>query len=76
MSRQIALGYQAPTVVVLEQRMHQLETRVAALADALRLLVRALEETPVPPPRTPHLTVAITQAHELLMSADHPAPGS
>jgi hypothetical protein len=75
MSRQIAWGYQQPSVVVLEQRMHQLETRVAALGDAVRLLVGALEDAPVPPPRAPHLAVAVRQAHELLMTADHPARG-
>ncbi|HUY44792.1 MAG TPA: hypothetical protein VMV92_03570 [Streptosporangiaceae bacterium] len=75
MSRQIAFGYQEPSIVALEERMHRLEMRVAALSDVLLLLVGVLADTPVPPPAEPQVAAAVRQANELLKPGGQPAAG-
>lgn len=44
--RQIGAGFQAPSMIVLEERMHRLEHMVAALTAAVTVLARALEDAP------------------------------
>jgi hypothetical protein len=44
--RQIGAGFQAPSMIVLEERMHRLEHMVAALTGAVTVLARALEDAP------------------------------
>jgi hypothetical protein len=44
MSRQITSGFGASSIPVLEERVRQLETRVALLTHAVQALTRRLEE--------------------------------
>jgi uncharacterized coiled-coil protein SlyX len=44
MTRQIAPGVGSPSLPVLEERILQLETRVALLAHAVQTLARELDE--------------------------------
>ena len=44
MSRQITSGFGASPIPVLEERVRQLETRVALLTHAVQALTRRLEE--------------------------------
>jgi len=41
MNQQDRLAARRPSVALLEERVHRLESRVTTLADALRLLARA-----------------------------------
>lgn len=72
MTRQIAMGYGAPSVSALEQRIQVLETRIAALTEAVRILTIGLEGTPFDRPGEDGATAAARRAHELLISTpDH-----
>jgi uncharacterized coiled-coil protein SlyX len=44
MSRQITSGFESSSIPALEERVRQLETRVALLTHAVRALTRKLEE--------------------------------
>lgn len=44
MVRQIGATFQEPSLIVLEERLRVLETRVAALTEAVRVLARGLAE--------------------------------
>jgi uncharacterized coiled-coil protein SlyX len=44
MSRQITSGFGTSTIPLLEERIRQLETRVALLTHAVQALTRKLEE--------------------------------
>jgi hypothetical protein len=44
--RQIGAGFQAPSMIVLEDRVHRLERMVAALTGAVTVLARAMEDAP------------------------------
>jgi hypothetical protein len=46
MTRQIALGYGAPSRADLENRIHALEVKVISLTKAVTLLAQALENGP------------------------------
>ncbi len=70
MSRQIGAHYQAPSMTGLEERVHRLESTVAALADALRVLARGLEDGPMSEPGNRTVVEAARQAHDLLLAAN------
>src|SRR5258708_39478440 len=50
MNREDGLAARRPSVALLEERVHRLESRVTTLADALRLLARGLEDGPMSEP--------------------------
>lgn len=62
-------------MTVLEERVHHLESKVAALTDALRVLTKALEGGPLAEPGEQRVPEAARTARELLLSA-HLAGGS
>jgi hypothetical protein len=74
MNQEDRLAARRPSVALLEERVHRLESRVTTLADALRLLARGLEDGPMSEPgdRTP--AEAARQAHDLLL-APETSPG-
>ena len=57
MTRQINFGFRAPSPALLEERILQLETKVALLTHAVQALTRELEERaePAPPPDPPRV---------------------
>lgn len=61
--------------VTLTERVRRLEVQVTALAEAVGVLARGLESSPVAEPRNRHAEEAARQAHELLLLAKSPAPG-
>lgn len=44
MTRQISIGFRAPSAALLEERILQLETKVALLTHAVQALTRELDE--------------------------------
>jgi hypothetical protein len=44
MTRQIDVGFRAPSAALLEERILQLETKVALLTHAVQALARELDE--------------------------------
>lgn len=70
MIRQIGAHYQEPSMTELEERVRHLESTVATLADALRVLARGLEDGPMAEPGDRTVVEAARQAHELLLAAD------
>jgi uncharacterized coiled-coil protein SlyX len=44
MTRQINIGFRAPSAALLEERILQLETKVALLTHAVQALTRELDE--------------------------------
>lgn len=74
MTRQIASQYQEPSRPALEERVHQLETRVATLAEAVSVLARGLEDGPLAEPGERTVVDAARKAHELLLAARTAAP--
>jgi hypothetical protein len=73
MVRQIGSHYQEPSGTALEERVHHLETQVATLADALRVLARGLEDGPMTEPGDRTVVTAARQAHDLLLVARVPS---
>lgn len=69
MARQIVAHYQEASMTVLEERVRKLESTVAALADALRVLTRALEGGPLAEPGDHGVAEAARTARDLLLSA-------
>ncbi|MGH3390468.1 MAG: hypothetical protein ACRDOO_16500 [Actinomadura sp.] len=67
MTRQISFGFGGPSPAVLDQRIRELEIRVATLSEAVRLLAHALEGSPLAEPGEPPVTQAARQAHELMI---------
>lgn len=76
MTRQIGPQYQEPSRPALEERVHQLETKVAALAEAVNVLARGLADGPLAEPGERNVTDAARKAHELLLAAKAAAPAS
>jgi hypothetical protein len=68
MTRQIAVGTTTPSRAVLEDRIRELEIRTAALAKAVRLLTRALEDCRPGGSGTTPLSEAAREARELLVT--------
>lgn len=77
MTRQIALGYGAPSRADLENRIHALEVKVISLTHAVTLLARALETRALengPPAGAAgdaELAKAARQARELVRTRHH-----
>jgi len=59
-----------PSMTALEERVHHLESRVATLADALRLLAHGLEEGPMSGPGGQPVADAARKAYDLLLAAE------
>ncbi|HEU5161046.1 MAG TPA: hypothetical protein VFU43_28875 [Streptosporangiaceae bacterium] len=72
MTRQIALGYGAPSPADLENRIRALETKVAALTKTVALLVSALEEDHSLAHVAEEIATPAREAHALL-TEDRPA---
>ena len=54
----------------LEERVHKLEERLTAVADAVRVLAHGLEDLPVAEPGRRPTTEAARRAYELLLIAE------
>jgi hypothetical protein len=54
-------------VIAIEERVHRLETAMAALADVFRVLVCGLEESPMAEPGGKPVADAARRAHYLLL---------
>ena len=63
-----------PAPAALEGRVHILEERVTALADAIRVLARGLEDIPIIEPGPGRAADAARQAYELLLVAEPRTP--
>ncbi len=72
MNRQVGPYFQQPSKTVMEERIRQLETTVATLAEALGVLTRALEDGPLAEPGATTVTTAARQAHEMLLTLPRP----
>ncbi len=57
----------------LTERVDRLEAQVAALTEAVGVLARGLERSPVAEPPSRQVEDAARQAHELLLFASSPA---
>jgi hypothetical protein len=69
MTRQIAPGYGSPSVSALEERIHILESKVAAMAEAILILTGGLEGTPLDGPADDSSSKAARLAHDVLIAA-------
>jgi hypothetical protein len=69
-------GHRSPEVAVaaLEERVRVLEERLAAVADAVRVLAHGLEDMPVAEPGGRPAAEAARRAHELLLIAEPHRP--
>ena len=76
MSKQIGQRYQEPPTSALEERMHLLEARVTALADAVRVLAHGLEDLPTTEPGQRPAAEAARRAYDLLLVAEPRPPGT
>jgi hypothetical protein len=59
----------------LTERIRRLEAQMVALAEAVEVLVRGLESTPLAEPVNHHVEEAARKAHELLLLAKSAAMG-
>ena len=57
------------SVTALQERMHLVEVRVAALTEALQVLARGLEDLPTAEPGGKPAAEAARRAHDLLLAA-------
>lgn len=73
MIRQIGSHFQESSNTALEERVHYLETQVATLADALQVLARGLEDSPMAEPGDRTVVEAARHAHDLLLAARVPS---
>ncbi|MCW2888425.1 MAG: hypothetical protein QOE54_58 [Streptosporangiaceae bacterium] len=69
MTRQIAAGYGIPSGPALEERIHILESKVNAMAEAILILAGGLEGTPMDGPRGDGGSRAARLAHDVLIAA-------
>ena len=60
--------------IALQERVRLLEARVAALTEALQVLIRGVEGVPTAEPGGRPAAQAARRAHELLLAAQ-PGPG-
>jgi hypothetical protein len=70
-----------PSMTALEERVRLLESKVASLADALRLLAHGLEDGPLSGPGDQPVAEAARKAYDLLLAievwpAQETGPGS
>lgn len=59
----------------LPERVRRLEAQLAALTEAVEVLVRGLESTPVAEPPNGHIEEAARRSHELLLLVKSAAGG-
>ena len=80
MTKHIGQGHHQPPAAALEERVHVLEGRVTALADALRVMAHGLEDFPTAEPGAKRAAEAARQAFDLLLVAEprppHGQPGA
>jgi hypothetical protein len=69
MTRQIAPGYGMLSGLALEERIHILESKVTAMAEAILILAAGLERTPLDGPGDDGGSQAARLAHEVLIAA-------
>lgn len=74
MGKQLSSRSQESAVPALEERVHRLEVRTEALADAVRLLARGLEAGPMAGPAAGRSAEAARRAHEVLLAAESAPP--
>ncbi|MGE5290199.1 MAG: hypothetical protein ACM3ML_24035 [Micromonosporaceae bacterium] len=67
MARQIEPRLGEPRLATLEERLSEVELRVAMLTEAVRVLARGLEGSPVDEPADGAAAEAARRARELLM---------
>jgi len=60
----------------LTERVRRLEDQLAALTEAVEVLARGLESSPMAEPPNHHTEEAARRAHELLLLAKSAAPGA
>jgi hypothetical protein len=68
-------GQRNPEVAALDERVHVLEERLTAVADAIRVLAHGLEDLPVAEPGRRPAAEAARRAYELLLIAEPRPPG-
>jgi hypothetical protein len=66
--------YQESPTAALEERLHRLEDRVTALAEAVRVLAHGLEDLPTSEPGQRPAADAARRAYDLLLVAEPPTP--
>ena len=64
----------ASGVTELAERVRRLEAQTAALIEAVEVLARGLEGSPMAEPPGRHVEEAARRTHELLLLAKSPAP--
>jgi len=62
--------------IELTERIRRLEGQMAAVTEALEVLARGLESSPMAEPLNRHIEQAARRAHELLLLAKAAAPGA
>jgi len=60
----------------LTERVRRLEDQLTALTEAVEVLTRGLESSPMAEPPNHHIEEAARRAHELLLLAKSAAPGA
>ena len=65
----------ASGITELAEHVRRLEAQMAALTEAVEVLVRGLESSPMAEPPDRHVEEAARRAHELLLLAKSAAPG-
>jgi hypothetical protein len=73
-TKHIGQRHQQPPVTALEERVHVLEGRVTALADAVRVLAHGLEDLPTAEPGGKRAAEAARRAYDLLLLAEPRPP--
>jgi hypothetical protein len=58
------------------ERIRRLEDQMAAVTEAVEVLARGLESSPMAGPSNRHIEEAARRAHELLLLAKSAAPGA
>jgi hypothetical protein len=75
MIEQTGQGDPELAVAALQERVHVLEDRLAAVAEAVRVLAHGLEDLPTAEPGRRPTAEAARQAYELLLIAEPRLPG-
>ncbi len=60
---------EASSIIEVRERVRRLEDQMAALTEAVEVLARGLESSPVAEPPNRHAEQAARRAHELLLLA-------
>jgi uncharacterized membrane protein len=60
----------------LTERVRRLEDQMAAVTEAVEVLARGIESSPIAEPPNHHIEEAARRAHELLLLAKSAAPGA